>query len=276
MAVRTELIERLRERLKNPSRRTDRRISVSRYELQSATDEELRAGRQSAADDLNALIDARRRGEPPPRNLREKAAAALARMKSPAPGQDPVPASSKAIGDAGRRLGFPLPEDLTTIHTEVADGGFGPGYGLLSIAGVVRIFERLRSYDLAPPWPEEMLPITDDDGVLHCIDRTGGTIMRFDPERLNDDNNNIPEALQEVAPSLESWLDRWLKGPTEEEIGSFEAAREKAFAEARERWRQRVEAYIEQLREQSAKERAKLGLGGANWEEKLRRDLLGQ
>ena len=274
MAVRPELIERLRERLKDPSRRTDRRISLSRYELQSATDEELRAKRQSTAADLKALIDAHRRGQPPPRHLREKAVAALARMKSPAPRHEPVTASKKAIRDAERRLGVALPEDLVSIHTEVADGGFGPGYGLLSIAGVVQTYKRLLSYDIDPPWPETMLPITDDDGAHYCIDLLSGRIARFDQERLNDDNSNLAEAFDETAPSLEVWLEAWLDGPSDKELAAFEEMRQKSFAEARERWRLRVEDYIVELREKPPEERAKLGLAGDQWEQRLRRDLL--
>jgi hypothetical protein len=275
MAVRTELIDRLRERLEDPTARTDRRMSLSQYTLRSATDEELRAERQLAAEDLDALIDAQRRGERGPSDLRERALAAIARMKSRTPRHEPFTASRKTIEEAERRLGFALPEDLTSLHTEVADGGFGPGYGLLSIAAIVRTYERLRSYDVHPPWPEAMLPISDDDGVHHCLDRASGRIMRFNPERINDDNSNLPEAFEDVAPSLECWLENWLKGPSQEDIAAFEAMRQKAFSAARESWRQRVEAYIADVRLQSQEERAKLGLTGDDWEEQLRSGLLG-
>ena len=145
----------------------------------------------------------------------------------------------------------------------------------MPVAGIAGAYESLRSYATDPPWPQTLLPISDDDGVPHCIDRTNGAIVRFDPERLNDDNSNLFGAFEEAAPNLEHWLDAWLNGPSRQEIAAFEAMRQETFAAARENWRQRAEAYIEEVRRQSPEDRAKLGLKEDGWEEQLRRDLLG-
>jgi hypothetical protein len=268
-----QLIRALRERLKIPERRADRQLSASQHFLRSASAEAIEAARQEAIDRSSASTEADRRGEST-RELHDRATADLARMKAAAPLPDSATASREEIAETELLLGFQLPAALARIYSEVANGGFGPGYGLLPIGDVVRLFRRLRAYDVQPSWPEAMLPISDDEGIYHCIDRRSGRIMRFDPERLNDDNSNVPQIFEEVAPDLEDWLERWLAGPPEEEAAAFEAMRERVLTEARENWRQRAEAYIEQVRKQSSAERAKLGLKD-DWEEQLRRGLLG-
>jgi hypothetical protein len=44
------------------------------------------------------------------------------------------PASPAAVADAEARLGFPLPELLRRLYTEVGNGGYGPGFGLLPVS----------------------------------------------------------------------------------------------------------------------------------------------
>lgn len=46
-----------------------------------------------------------------------------------------APASAEAVADAERRLGHRLPPLLRRLYREVANGGFGPGYGILGVAG---------------------------------------------------------------------------------------------------------------------------------------------
>ena len=43
------------------------------------------------------------------------------------------PAGADELDAAEGRLGFALPESLRTVYSQVANGGFGPGYGLLGI-----------------------------------------------------------------------------------------------------------------------------------------------
>ncbi|GEJ99353.1 hypothetical protein TNCT1_16300 [Streptomyces sp. 1-11] len=47
----------------------------------------------------------------------------------------PTPASPKAVAEAERVIGFPVPPLLRRLYTEVANGGFGPGEGVLGVSG---------------------------------------------------------------------------------------------------------------------------------------------
>lgn len=44
------------------------------------------------------------------------------------------PASIEEVESAERKMGVTLPPLLKSIYTQVANGGFGPGYGLLGVA----------------------------------------------------------------------------------------------------------------------------------------------
>src|SRR5215468_2124986 len=44
--------------------------------------------------------------------------------------------SATDLGEAERRLGFALPGQFAALYTDVADGAFGPGYGLLPMLDV--------------------------------------------------------------------------------------------------------------------------------------------
>ena len=45
------------------------------------------------------------------------------------------PAPAEAIRRADEALGFPLPAALTAIYRKLANGGFGPGFGILGVEG---------------------------------------------------------------------------------------------------------------------------------------------
>jgi hypothetical protein len=44
------------------------------------------------------------------------------------------PAGPAALADAEARLGFPLPDLLRQLYTEVGNGGYGPAFGLLPVS----------------------------------------------------------------------------------------------------------------------------------------------
>src|SRR5437763_1861679 len=83
----------------------------------------------------------------------------------------PPPASTAEIEDAERQLAFPLPNLLRELYATVADGGFGPSYGLLPFLkaapdeseyeSVVVLYALLRCRDRDNPSshrPERLLP----------------------------------------------------------------------------------------------------------------------
>jgi hypothetical protein len=269
MNSRETLIERLRERLAEPGRRTDLRTSRSQKFLRSATGEEVQAARQKVVELANAAMDVHRRGGSIPPDLREEALAAFRAAKTPAPRSDLAPASAQGIEHAEEHLGFGLPEALVTIYREVADGGFGPRYGLLPLKSIIEDYARLRSSDCDPQWPETLLPITNSEAEQYCIQSPGGEILRFELDRLNDDNSNLAQCFSPVAESLEEWLHAWLD--REPDVDSAEVERA-AIAHGTPRW---FEAWVIRVRALSAEQRAKLSLEGEDWEEKLRAGMSG-
>ena len=92
----------------------------------------------------------------------------------------PAPATVEVIARAEEELGFRLPELLARLYCEVANGGFGPGFGLIGLSGghfpngqsIVQIYREARAY-VAPDWnwPDGRLPICDwGCAILTCVD----------------------------------------------------------------------------------------------------------
>lgn len=148
--------------------------------------------------------------------------AAGARAAAPLPGA----ASPETLARAEADLGFALPPLLAGLYARVADGGFGPGYGLRPLDEAVAEYRDLRKTSSIPApagaaegpgpgaadwrWPEGVLPIGDwGCAMLACVDcrSEGGPVLLFEP------NAGIPDhAWYEDAPSLAAWLHTWLAG----------------------------------------------------------------
>ena len=102
------------------------------------------------------------------------------------------------------RLGFALPSLLTRIYTEVADGGFGPGYGLLSLANsgpngrsLSSVYRDFRAGD----WLERLLPLWDwGCAMWSCLDGRSeeGAIITSNQGEFTVTNF-----------TLRSWLQAW-------------------------------------------------------------------
>lgn len=74
-----------------------------------------------------------------------------------------VPASEEAARDAENRIGLPLPPLLRRLYTEIGDGGFGPGYGLLNLSTSLGSYRGVRK-DGSPRWssfPPSLFPICE-------------------------------------------------------------------------------------------------------------------
>ncbi|MEO7592921.1 MAG: SMI1/KNR4 family protein [Byssovorax sp.] len=86
----------------------------------------------------------------------------------------PPPATSAMLAATEARLGFTLPRLLARVYTEVSDGGFGPGYGLLNLANLESDGRSLSSVYLdfrAGDWLERLLPLWDwGCAMWSCLD----------------------------------------------------------------------------------------------------------
>jgi SMI1 / KNR4 family (SUKH-1) len=97
---------------------------------------------------------------------------------------DPAePIDGAEMDKAESRFGFPLPPLLKRLYTDIGNGGFGPGYGLMGLINGFRDDigdSALESYELrreADPaelgwhWPADLLPIcTWGCAIYSCID----------------------------------------------------------------------------------------------------------
>ncbi|MEL6704737.1 MAG: SMI1/KNR4 family protein [Bacteroidota bacterium] len=141
------------------------------------------------------------------------------------PGQPTLspPASDAQIAQAEKTLGFVLPTSLKSLYSSIANGGFGPGYGMIGITGGTpddtgatceTIYLGWREPDPEDPswqWPERLLPIAHwGCAIYSCLDCTTpqAPIMVFDPHFLDSDSS--PSAFRPHRLSLEDWLHAWL------------------------------------------------------------------
>ena len=136
--------------------------------------------------------------------------------------QLPPPASPRELAEAEERIGFVLPSLLRSLYSEIANGGFGPGYGFIGLItrvplgrfegdSAVELFQAFRSGDPEKPdwsWPGRLIPGCDwGCAIRSCIDCSDPQlpVIRFDP--------NEPEhQCSHESPSLAQWLEDWLEG----------------------------------------------------------------
>ncbi len=120
------------------------------------------------------------------------------------------PAAPDQITRAEHRIGFPLPEGLRTLYLEVANGGFGPGYGILGIDdgatddrgdNVEELCEQLSAPDPEVPeweWREHALPFCYWGCQVYSCLTPDGSVIDLDGYEWRGDG--IP---------LVDWLWRW-------------------------------------------------------------------
>jgi hypothetical protein len=133
-----------------------------------------------------------------------------------------APATDGQLVETERLLGFALPPALRTVYAEVANGGFGPGYGFVGAVGGAsdsvyethlaaayrQDRESARAEGPVVQWPRRVLRFLDwGCNIVSCIDARSGRILRYEFD------SGVPEEDMTVeADSLEEWLRRWLQG----------------------------------------------------------------
>jgi SMI1 / KNR4 family (SUKH-1) len=210
------LIERLRERAGDPLRRRDARPTRFDQEVGGMSAAELRLGVESAASALAGLVASIQSGAPIEPALHERARQVEADMSTPAEAALPAPSAAANLERVEAELGVPLPDFLRRLYRDVADGGFGPGAGLLAADQLLAAYRDLRS---SPPseaegdeWPEELLPLVAvDDAHFCCLEAATGRVLETDHDEIeSDDDVMFRLTLREVAPSLQAWFAGWL------------------------------------------------------------------
>ncbi|TKR29253.1 SMI1/KNR4 family protein [Luteimonas gilva] len=158
--------------------------------------------------------------------LKRRKAHGLLRAESEFSRGDFSPLDPAEIDLAETHLGFALPPLLRRIYGEIANGGFGYGYGFLGLLGgmlnedgrdAVAQYLWYRRADPDDPlwrWPEALLPLGHlGCAMFHCVrcDHPDAPVVWFEPNPHEDgepwDNAFIP-----FAPSLADYLTAWLEG----------------------------------------------------------------
>lgn len=126
------------------------------------------------------------------------------------------PAEAREVERVEQALGMPIPGPLRDLYVAVANGGFGPGYGILGLAGgatddlgqsSLDIYLNFSLPDPEDPswqWRPEVLPICYWGCVVYsCVDCStpDAVMVGFDEGRWVPDGR-----------TLEEWLRAWLKG----------------------------------------------------------------
>jgi hypothetical protein len=134
--------------------------------------------------------------------------------------------SAAAVAEAESRLGLRLPALLSRLYLEVANGGFGPGYGLLGLAGGAASSHRetLESQyalmrgpdpeDAHWQWPVGLLPAFElGCGMFLCVDARSPScaVVVFEPNP-HEDGTPWSDAFFRSPHSLHVWLESWLSG----------------------------------------------------------------
>lgn len=144
------------------------------------------------------------------------------------------PATAAEIEETECELGFPLPALLRELYSTVANGGFGPGYGLVGAKGgapadwakdLAQAYRtdrdpspRLEQSDAHPGDPDWFEPFHDEwpgrvlrlvhwgCAIWSCFDVRRGRVLRYEPLH----GKSARGAMMVEAVSLESWFEGWL------------------------------------------------------------------
>ena len=132
------------------------------------------------------------------------------------------PATAELVAESEGQLGFPLDPFLRQVYLSVANGGFGPAYGLVGLPGgatddlgetIIGNYKALSEY-FGELWPDKLVPICHYGcGMLGCVDcsDTDGAMITWHPGLPPDDitlwweKNFAPEGV-----SIVEWFAAWL------------------------------------------------------------------
>ena len=146
----------------------------------------------------------------------------------------PAPVTKEELLKAEETIGFELPGLFKALYSKIANGGFGPGYGLLPLftrrngrnttGGAIDLYARWREADLeneidvveederiSQPkfsWPAMLIPLNDRGcAIRSCVDCSKADL----PISRSDPGKSLTNCFKE-APSLKKWLLDSLEG----------------------------------------------------------------
>lgn len=127
-----------------------------------------------------------------------------------------VPRHAATLDDIKRAelsLGFKIPSLLRSLYVDVADGGYGPGYGIQPLHEIVEWHQicRVNWEGIYPPpsWPPSLIRFCEwgcnfwsgvDCSSERCV------VFRFNPD---EPTREIADMLEPECDSLSEWLTSW-------------------------------------------------------------------
>jgi hypothetical protein len=153
-------------------------------------------------------------------------------------------ATAEQIAQTEHVLGCRLPRVLTAVYLQVANGGFGPGYGLDTVESLAKVTRgswrlgaRAAHYLEAHPHrylecdegPEGLVRLCDwGCGLGSVLDLASGRVYGRGSGTRSDWNGVPPDASEFVlcmdfqATSVEDWFERWLRGEVHQPLTRLE------------------------------------------------------
>lgn len=282
------LIERVRERARDPRRRTFLASTAGAppIGLDDVEDELVKAAdaipRQAFSGLAGILTGLRGMGPlaggiPGLAMVRGTAGGMM--MKSGSGGRLGAPATRAAFAHAAGRLGFDLPAPLQQLYA-IADGGFGPGdTGLFSLVDLLTRHQMLTSAPHGPsgePWPAKLLPLYESDPALGCLDLESGKVIVYDPERIEDMHGGAwRRSFVTEHELIAGLLEAWLAAPSLAD--QLESQERKCERQTDLPWRAfsdpalQADAELHYYRYLPPELRAAAGLPETGWEDEIRR-----
>lgn len=139
----------------------------------------------------------------------------------------PPPLASAEICEFETATNLRLTPFLRRLYSEVANGGFGPAYGIVPLIAsdqdsVLDWHSRYRSANQSEPngpiWPDHMLHFCEGGCVtIYVLDLLDSASPVYRVEA--NSSNNFHEWLHLVSPSVESWLAEWAFRPVKQQPG---------------------------------------------------------
>jgi hypothetical protein len=214
-----DLVRRLQERIDDAGRRTTLPTDLGLDQLERAGPTVLGQALGRLSRSLGDLVARNREGAPVwpavPADVGVEGVSGARPARRP-----PVSAGDIAAAESGLGVTFPAP--FRQLYLGIADGGVGPGTGLLSLTRVVEATLALRTGDALPrgrAWPSALVAIVEGDPGWDCLDTATGQVVTWDPLGLHErsDETAFARSFRVVAQDLGEWLEGWLAAPTLEE-----------------------------------------------------------
>ena len=123
-----------------------------------------------------------------------------------------TPAPLTAVIEAEDLIGAPLPSLLRRLYLEIGNGGFGPGHGVLGLAGGYPDDTKRTATDIHRQrvFPETLLAICDWGCAIYSLVEPGaeGRMWGYDPNPVEPPEQGLfPQPID-----INAWFGRWLEG----------------------------------------------------------------